>query len=127
MLELFASQNIHFHAICIKESWIHNDSKLPLIALEGYQCFSIKATSSHGELITYLDDKYDVQVKKTVDDSNIWKKLFLELNHSSFQNKIIIGNVYKPPRDNNSARKINPFKSETEPILQDVVIITLTF
>ena len=110
MLELFASQNIHFHAICIQESWIHDDSKIPLVALEGYQCFSIKATtSSHGGLITYVDDKYDVQVKKTVDDSNIWEGLFLELNHSSFQNKIIIGNVYKPPMDNNSARNINAF------------------
>ena len=64
MLELFASQNIHFHAICIQESWIHDDSKIPLVALERYQCFSIKATtSSHGGLITYVDDKYDVQVK----------------------------------------------------------------
>ena len=69
MLELFASQNIHFHAICIQESWIHDDSKLPLVELEGYQCFTIKATtSSHGGLVTYVDDKYDVQVKKTVDD-----------------------------------------------------------
>ena len=42
MLELFASQNIHFHAICIQESWIHYDSKLPLVALEGYQYSSIK-------------------------------------------------------------------------------------
>ena len=123
MLELFASQNIHFHAICIQESWIHDDSKIPLVALEGYQCFSIKATtSSHGGLITYVDDKYDVQVKKTVDDSNIWEGLFLELNHSSFQNKIIIGNVYKPPMDNNSARNINTFKSEIEPILQEIGI-----
>ena len=123
MLELFASQNIHFHAICIQESWIHDDSKLPLVALEGYQCFSIKATtSSHGGLITYVDDEYDVQVKKTVDDSNIWEGLFLELNHSSFQNKIIIGNVYKPPRDNNSARNINAFKSEIEQILQEIGI-----
>ena len=69
-----------------------------------------------------MDDKYDVQVKKTVDDSNIWEGLFLELNHSSFQNKIIIGNVYKPPRDNNSARNINAFKSEIEPILQEIGI-----
>ena len=104
MLELFASPNLHFHAIGIEESWIHNDSKLPLVALEGYQCFSIKATtSSHGGLVMYVDDKYEVQVKKTVDDSNIWEGLLLELNHSSFQNKIIICNVYKPPRDNNSA------------------------
>ena len=109
------------HTICIQESWIHDDSKIPLVALEGYQCFSIKATtSSHGGLITYVDDKYDVQVKKTVDDSNIWEGLFLELNHSSFQNKIIIGNVYKPPRDNNSARNINAFKSEIEPIIQEI-------
>ena len=72
MLELFASQKIHFHAICIQESWIHDDSKLPLVALEWYQCFSIKATtSSHWGLNTYVDDKYDVEVKKTVDDSNI--------------------------------------------------------
>ena len=46
-------------------------------------------------LITYVDDRYDVQVKKTVDDSNIWEGLFLELNHNSLQNEIIIGNVYK--------------------------------
>ena len=123
MLELFASQNIHFHAICIQGSWILDDSKLPLIALEGYQCFFIKATtSSHGGLITYVDDKYDVQVKKIVDDSNIWEGLFLGLNHSSVQNKIIIGNVYKPPKDNNSARNINAFKSEIEPILQEIGI-----
>ena len=77
MLELFASQNIHFHAICIQESGIHDDSSLPLVALEGYQCFSTKATtSSHGGLITFVDDKYDVQVKKTVDDSNIWESCF---------------------------------------------------
>ena len=46
--------------------------------------------------------------------------MFLELNHNSLQNKIIIGNVYKPPRDNNSARNINAFKTEIEPILQEL-------
>ena len=106
--------------ICIQESWIHDDPKSPLVELEGYQCFSIKATtSSHGGLITYVDDKYDVQVNKTVDDSNIWEGLFLELKHSSFQNKIIIGYVHKPPRNNNRARNINAFKSVIEPIIPD--------
>ena len=52
----------------------------------------------------------------------IWEWLFLELKHNSFQNKIIIGNVYKPPRDNNSARNINAFKSDIEPILQEIGI-----
>ena len=121
MLEVFASQDIHFHAICIQESRIKDESKLPLVALEGYQCFFLKATaSSHGGLITYVDDKYDVSIKTTVDNSNVWEGLFLELNHNSLQNKIIIGNVYKPPRDNNSARNINAFKTEIKPILQEL-------
>ena len=82
MLEVFAAQDIHFHAICIQESWIKDESKLPLVALEGYQCFSLKATASlHGGLITYVDDKYDVSIKTIVDNSNVWEGLFLELNH----------------------------------------------
>ena len=86
MLEVFTAQDIHFHAICIQESWIQDESKLPLVALEGYQCFSLKATaSSHGGLITYVDDKYDVSIKSTVDNSNVWEGLFLELNHNSLQ------------------------------------------
>ena len=60
MLELFAYQNIHSYAIWIKKSWIHDDSKLPLAALEGYQRFFVNiTTSSYGELVTYVDDKYD--------------------------------------------------------------------
>ena len=67
MLEVFAAQNIHFLVICIQESWIQDESKIPLVALEGYHCFSPKATaSSPGELITYVDDKYDVSVKTTI-------------------------------------------------------------
>ena len=68
-----------------------------------------------------MGDKYDLQKKKTVDDSNIWEG-FLELNHSSLQNKIIFGKEYKPPRDNNSAHNINAFKSEIEPILKETSI-----
>ena len=78
-------------------------------------------TGSHGRLTTYVDDKYDVQVKETVDD-DIWEGMFLELNHSSFQKKIIISNVSKPHRDNNSARNINAFKSEIEPIRLEIGI-----
>ena len=79
-----------------------------------FLCKGLK--SSHGGLTTYVDDQYDVQVKETVDDDNIWEGMFLELNHSSFQKKIIVGNVSKHPRDNNSTRNINAFKSEIEPI-----------
>ena len=121
MLQVFAAHDIHFHAICIQESWIQSESKLPLVALECYQCFSLKSTaSSHGGPFTYMDDKHDVSVKTAVDNSNVWEGLFLELNHNSLHNKIIIGNAYKPLKDSNSARNINAYKTEIEPIFQEL-------
>ena len=30
MFEVFAAQDIQFHAICIQDSWIHDKSKLPM-------------------------------------------------------------------------------------------------
>ena len=121
MLELFATQNIHFPVICIQETWLQDETKLPLVSLNGYNCFYGKAsTSSHGGLITYIDDKFEVRVVKTVDNSNIWEGLFLELKHGSLKNKITIGNIYKPPRDNNNVRNVNTFRDELEPILQEL-------
>ena len=54
-------------------------NKLPLVFLEGYKCFHVKASSSsHGGLITYIDDKFDVKVVKTIDNSSLWEGLFIE-------------------------------------------------
>ena len=44
-------------------------------------------------LITYVDDKYNVSIKTTVENSNVWEGLFLEFDHNSLQNKIIISNI----------------------------------
>ena len=88
---------------------------------EGYKCFHVKASAcAHGGLITYVDDEFDVSVKRIITNSNIWEGQFLELDHEAFQNKIIIGNVYKPPRDNNNAGNLNAFKAELDPILQEL-------
>ena len=77
MLELFTTQNIHFPIICIQETWLQDETKLPLVFLEGYKCFHVKASSiSHGGLITYIDDKFDVTVVKTIENSSIWEGLF---------------------------------------------------
>ena len=107
--------------ICIQETWLQDDSKIPLVSLEGYKCFHVKAsTSAHGGLITCVDDEFDVSVKRIITKSNIWEGQFLELNHGAFQNNIVIGNVYKPPRDDNNAGNLNAFKAELEPILQEL-------
>ena len=120
-LELFASQHIRFPIICIQETWITDESQLPLVSLEGYDCFFVKPTaSSHGGLITYVDNDFEVSVIKKIDGSTIWEGLFIEVKHRLVNNKIIIGNIYKPPRDNNNPANIKAFITELEPIIQEL-------
>ena len=65
MIELFASQQIHFPVKCIQETWINDESKLSLVSLDGYNCYYVKpAASSHGGLITYVDNSFEVAVIK---------------------------------------------------------------
>ena len=71
-------------------------------------------------LVFIYDDRFDVTVTKIVNNSTIWDGLFLELSHDCLQNKVTIGNIYKPPRDNNNVRNITTFREELEPILQEL-------
>ena len=78
------------------------------------------SSSSHGGLNTYVDNEFDVSVTKKIDNSTVWEGLFLELTHSSLNNKIIVGNIYKPLRDNNNPANINIFMAELEPNIQEL-------
>ena len=121
LLELLYSQNIHFPVICIQESWITDESMLQLLQLNGYNTFHVNASSStHGGVVTYVDNSYDVTIKAQVNNSDIWDGLFLEIKHENMKNKIIVGNIYKPPKDNNNCGNVNGFVSELEPILNDL-------
>ena len=96
-IALMHSQNIHFPVICIQETWLNDESRLPLVSLDGYQAFNLNASSStHGGLITYVDENYDVSVFKKIEKSTVWDGLFLKVKHEEMQKEVIIGNLYKP-------------------------------
>ena len=91
------------------------------LQLDGYNIFHVKATSStHGGVVRYVDYSYDVTIKARVNNSDLWDGLFLEITHEELKNKIIVGNIYKPPKDNNNCANVKGFVSELEPILSDL-------
>ena len=95
LLESLSSQNIHFPVICIQESWISNESMLQLHQLDGYNTVHVKAScSTHGGIVTNVDNIYDVTVRAQVNNSDIWDGLFLEISHENLKNKMIVGNIY---------------------------------
>ena len=91
---------------------------LSLPQLNGFTCFSQgKQCSSHGGLITYIDININASVINVKITSPIWEGLFVKIQCMENTKDIIIGNIYRPPYDNNCKENINSFTLELDPIL----------
>ena len=96
-LEIVKQQNVHFHAICLQETWLSENSDLSLLQLNGFTCFSQgKQCSSHGGLITYIDTNINASVINMEITSPIWEGLFVKIQGMENTKDIIIGNIYRP-------------------------------
>ena len=77
LLDSLSYQNIRFPVICIQESWISDELIVQLFQLDGYNTFHVNATAStHGGVVTYVDNTYDATIKAQVNNSDIWDGLF---------------------------------------------------
>lgn len=119
MLKSLKEQDVHPDIILIQESWLENDNFLNLLQLDGYNCINQGyRCSRHGGLITYIKCKFEAKILNICPMSNIWEGLFVEIKlKDKKKSRYIIGNIYKPPRNNNNNENIQTFISEIEPVL----------
>ena len=117
-LEVTRQQNIIIHVICIQESWLDEKSDLSLYQIEGYTYISQgKRCSSHGGLITYVDSQFNTSIMNIKNDSPIWEGLFVAVKNMETEKEIVVGNIYRPPYDNNNEQNVTTFVTELEPII----------
>ena len=115
--DLSNHKNCVFSAICLQESWLTDNSDTSFFHLAGYKLISQgKHCSSHGGLLIYLSDEYDFKLLSLHKPSELWEGQFIEVNSSTLHHKIVIGNIYRPPR--NLKDNFKSFFAEFEPILQ---------
>jgi hypothetical protein len=89
-----------FSAICLQECHLAENSDLSMYQLKNYNCISLsKKCSSKGGLMIYLHEKFSYKIKNFYTHSDIWEGQFIEIFHDSFKKPIILGNIYRPPRD----------------------------
>lgn len=116
-LEHLRSHGFEFSCICLQETWLHNDSNLSLLQIKDYVCISQgNFCSSHGGLLIYLNAKFKHKVLNLYTGSDIWEGQFIEINGKSLNKKIILGNIYKPPRGN-TIENIQSFINDITPIM----------
>ena len=93
------SVNCTFDAICLQEFWLSN-ADLSLFKLGNYNVISKgKTCSAHGGLVIDLHNSYRHKNILTNVKSDIWEGQFISVIIEKTNNKVIMGNVYRPPRD----------------------------
>ena len=126
LIELLQQQNIMFDVICIQESHLDNSYKhdTACIQLNGYDCKPQgKTCGQKGGLVTYIKSNYESEYYTIPDDnsiSDIWEGLYVEVKDPDSYFRIMICNIYKPPRNNNDNRNIERFTKELIPKLQKI-------
>ena len=70
---------------------------------------------------TYNQGKFTASVRKSYRTSTIWEGLFIDLMGKKLLKLITIGNLYRPPRDNNNNINIESFIGEITSIVDEIV------
>ena len=121
LIDIIEKQDIIIDAICIQESHLDSSYKADtaVIQLDNYNCIPQgKHCSQKGGLVTYINSKYESSKYILGGNSEIWEGLFVEINDTESDYRMILGNIYKPPRNNNDNANIDRFIKELCPKLK---------
>ena len=106
-------KSFQFNVLCLQETWLNETSCFSLLDIEDYNF--IPLFSAHGGLAFYLHKKYMFKKLPIYVQSEVWEGLFIEISGHTLNKNIIIGNIYRPPRDRNE--NYQTFINELTPIL----------
>ena len=89
-----------FDVICIQECHISELSDISLLDIPGYICIEQGSSCSRkGGLVIYLKECYNYKKILTNAMQNIWESQFIQIKGEGLLKSVIIGNIYKPPRE----------------------------
>ena len=90
--------------ICVQETWLAEGADLTLYQLDGYDLITegFNMSSTHGKLAIYVNSMFNYTSLSLFNGSNIWEGQFLKISKHDLNKKIIIGYLYRPPRDINN-------------------------
>ena len=91
---------LFFSAICLQESCLAQDDNISMYQLDGYTCISEgRKSSSKGRLVIYLHENFTYSIVALYERSDVWEGQFIHISGNNLSYKLLLGNVYRPPRD----------------------------
>ena len=122
-LATLKQNSLLFSAICLQETWLSDASDLSLLQLDDYTLLNRNSSiSSHGGIAIYLRKDYSFSHIDLNHSSTVWDGQFIKITDTNTNKKLVLGNLYRPPRDNNANYTI--FMEELALILDSINNIT---
>ena len=114
LIRCLDDQNFQFSAILLQETMIAdgdcNSENINIFNIPHYNLIAQgRKCGRKGGLFIYLHENYNGTQKDLYNISGDWEGLFIDVTSPLLANKIILGNVYRPPRDNYSDASIDRF------------------
>jgi len=86
--------------ICLQETWLNSGENIDYLHINGFKFIhKAKRITGHGGLGIYLRNNLEYKIINSFPQSNIFESQFVEITLSG--KKIILGNIYRPPRNIN--------------------------
>ena len=118
MINNLSSMGLYFGAICLQETWLSSDADVSLLHIPSYKLIHQGSRCTrHGGLVIYLHEQYTYKLRNMYTRSDIWEGLFIDVSGHNFHRPITIGNIYRPPHNNNNNANIETFIEEMSPII----------
>ena len=100
-IDILRETDFEFSAICLQECWI-NETHLINLDIDGYTCIQQPGNLGRKSgLVIYLNDKYRYDIKCQYNKSLTWEGQFIQIAGDTMNKNIILGNIYRPPRESN--------------------------
>ena len=128
LITYLKNNGLNITCICLQETWVKDNkqsSKFPdmsFFRLPGYQEPIAQSAScgEHGGLAIYLIDGLKASIIHSHTNTKNWEGLFIKVTGTFLSKPVVIGNIYRPPRDNNQNRNIEIFISEFKPVIDKI-------
>ena len=78
---------------------------------------TVKSCSEHGGLLTYIRDDFSYKISDKYYNASSWEGVFVDVFSEQLHKQIHIGNIYRPPKNNNNNQSIDIFIEEFSPVV----------
>ena len=96
------TNNYNIDALILQETWLGNNDDTSYLHINGYDFISTpKRITGHGGLAMYVKSTLSSKILSNIDPgSELFEAQFIEIMIDSNHKKLVIGNIYRPPKEN---------------------------